>query len=181
MNHERFERLLLADAPLTSGEQEELRLHVAGCQACTALGARWSRVESVLTAGRMVGPQPGFVGRWTARDTAEANTRQRRQAWRLFGGTSIAASSLAALLALAAWQSADSLPVLFADGLQQALRLWIWIRLVAEVTQAIAASLPAPVAVGAVLAFFGSLAGVGLAAALGSFGIIRFSFQGVRK
>ena len=51
----------------------------------------------------------------------------------------------------------------------------------AEVTQAIAASLPAPVAVGAVLAFLGSLAGVGLAAALGSFGIIRFSFQGVRK
>jgi hypothetical protein len=181
VNHDRFERLLLADAPLTSSEEEELHLHLAGCQACSALRARWSRLESSLTAGLMLGPQPGFVGRWAARQAAESDQRERQQAWRLFGGTSVAASSLVALLALVVWQSTGSLPVFFADVLQQGLHAWIWIRLVGEVTHAVATSVPTPVAAGAVLVSLGILAGAGLAAALGSFGLIRFSFQGVRK
>ena len=178
MNHERFERLVLADAPLTSSEQEELRRHLPGCPTCSALRARWSRQESVLLTGLMIGPQAGFAGRWAARDAAQASHRERRQAWLLFGGTSIAASSLAVLVA---WQAAASLPVLFADVLQQGLRWWIWARLAGEVTQAIASSLPTPAAAGAVLVALGLLAGAGLLSILGSFSIIRFSFQGVRR
>jgi hypothetical protein len=181
VNHDRFERLLFADAPLTSGEQAELRLHLAGCQACTALRARWSARESALTAGLTLGPEPGFAARWTARQAAESDRRERQHAWRFFGGTSVAATSLVALLALALWQAASSLPLFFADVLQQGLRAWIWIRLVGEVTHAVATSVPTPVAAGAVLVALGLLAGAGLAAALGSFGLIRFSFQGVRK
>jgi len=178
MNHERFERLVLADAPLTSAEQEELGRHLPACPTCTALRARWSRRESVLLAGLMIGPQAGFAGRWAARDAAWASHRERRQAWLLFGGTSMAASSLAVLVA---WQTAVSLPVLFADVLQQGLRWWIWARLAGEVTRAIASSLPTPAAAGAVLAVLGLLAGAGLVSILGSFSIIRFSFQGVRR
>ena len=178
MNHERFERLVLADAPLTSAEQEELRRHLPDCPTCTALRARWSHGESVLLTGLMLGPQPGFAGRWAARDAAEASRREQRQAWRLFGGTSMAASSLAALVA---WQAAASLPMLFADVLQHGLRWWIWARLAGEVTRAIASSLPTPAAAGAVLGVLGLLAGAGLLSILGSFSIIRFSFQGVRR
>jgi len=181
MNHERFERLLLGDTPLTSLEREELRRHLADCQACTALSGRWAHVESVLTSGLMLGPQPGFLGRWVAGDAAEASRRERRQAWSLFGVTSIAASSLAALLALVVWLGAGSLPAAFADVFQQGLRLWIWARLVGEVTRAITTSLPTLAAAAAALAVLGLFTAAGLLAALGSFSLIRFSFQGVRR
>jgi hypothetical protein len=181
MNHERFERLLLADSPLSAAEQEELARHLDDCPACSALSARWPQVESSLAMGLMFGPRPGFAERWASRRDAQAAVRERRQTWRLFGGTSIAASSLAALLGLAVWQATGSLPTLFADVLQQGLRLWIWARLLGGFTQAIATSLPTPVAAGAVVSTIGLIAGAGLVAALGSFSIIRFSFRGVRK
>src|SRR3972149_11848758 len=107
MNHERFERLVLADAPLTSAEQEELRRHLPDCPICSALRAGWWGRESVLLTGLMIGPGPGFAGRWAARDAAQASHRERRQAWLLFGGTSMAASMAASSLAvLVAWQAA---------------------------------------------------------------------------
>jgi hypothetical protein len=53
--------------------------------------------------------------------------------------------------------------------------------LAGEVTRAFALNLPTPVAAAAVVGCALLAAGIGLTAALGAFGIIRFSFQGVRK
>jgi hypothetical protein len=181
MNHRRYEELLLADLPLTSLEQEDLRLHLENCADCAALRAGWSQVTSAFAARQMVAPSPDFVSRWSARLAAEAEERVRRQAWRLFAFTSVATTGLAVVLAVYLWLAGGSIPNLFADLLQQALRLWIWARMAGELTRAIATSLPTPVAAGVVVGSGVLVAAAGVMAALGSATVIRFSFQGGRK
>jgi anti-sigma factor RsiW len=180
MSHERFERLFLSDAPLTPAEAERLRRHLADCPACTEMRARWDAVGATFGSTEMVGPPTGFAARLRARNAAEAVGRGRRQAWRLFGWTSIGATALAAALGLMLLQVPSYLPTVFAGVLQQALRLWLWTRAVGEVTSAFASNVPAPVTAAAVVGGMGLIAVVGLLAALGTFGIIRCSFQGVR-
>jgi hypothetical protein len=181
MSHERFERLILGASPMNPAEEEGLVRHLAGCRACRELHARWMSAEATLTSAAVAGPRPGFYGRWVARQSADAAGRGRRQAWRLFGWTSVGAAGVAAMLGLAVTRAPGLLPNLFAGALQQALRLWIWARLTGEVTRAFALSLPTPVAAAAVVGCALLVAGIGLAATLGAFGIIRFSFQGVRQ
>jgi hypothetical protein len=181
MSHDRFERLILGASPMNPADEEELVHHLAGCRACRELHGRWTSAEATLTSAALAGPPPGFHGRWVARQSAEAAGRGRRQAWRLFGWTSVGAAGVAAILTLAVTQAPGLLPNLFAGALQQALRLWIWVRLAGEVTRAFALNIPTPVAAAAVVGCALLAAGIGLTAALGAFGIIRFSFQGVRK
>src|SRR3989304_4032062 len=90
MNHERFERLGVGGAPPAPGGAGGAGGPFAARPTCSVLPARWSHRESLLLTGLMLGPQPGFAGRWAARDAAEVGRRERRQAWLLFGGTSIA-------------------------------------------------------------------------------------------
>jgi hypothetical protein len=174
MNHEPFERLLLGDAPLTLHEQEELRRHLVDCQACSALSRRWGRIESVLASSRMLGPQPGFVSRFVAGDQAAGIRRERRQAWRLFGATSMAASTLAALLAFALWQGSGNLPVIVADVFQQGLRWWIWADRRSRSAVASSHRLRRD---RRRLRRLWVACRVGPIRILGSFGVIRFSFQ----
>ena len=178
MKHGRYEGLLLDDRPLAFSEQEELGRHLSGCAQCAELSAGWSRAEGSLGTGRLVAPRPGFLSRWSARQAVVAEARARRQAWRLFAWASVGATALAGFLAALA---VPSFPILFANILQQALRWWIWARMAGEFTQAITTSLPAPITAGAIVVFVWLIAGAGLVGALGSAGVIRFSYQGARK
>lgn len=180
MNHERFERLILADRPLTPAEIDDVRSHAAGCRPCAELQSGWMRAEAVLSTASAVAPQPGFVARWARRRAAESKRGEGREAWRLFGGTTLAAAMLTALLGLITWQSLGSIPALMAGVLEQGLRMWLWARVVGELTRALASALPVPVTAGAFLGFTVLVAGLGLTSALVSVGIVRFSFQGVR-
>jgi hypothetical protein len=180
MSHERFERLILSDSPPTPAEAELLRRHLANCPSCTDARARWGAVELAFASTEMVGPPPGFAARLRVRAAAEAASRGRRQAWRLFGWTSIGATVLATALGFMLLQVPSLLPTIFAGVLEQSLRLWLWTRAVGEVTSAFASNIPAPVAAAAVIGCIGLITVAGLLATLGTFGIIRFSFQGVR-
>lgn len=181
MSHERYERLILGAAALTPADQADLVRHLAGCRACTELHRRWSRVHAALSAPAMAPPAPGFHARWAARHAVEEALRQRRQAWRLFGLTSIGAAGLASALGLLVLQVPAFLPDVFASMLQQALRWWIWARVAGEVTRAFALSLPTPVAALAVIGCTALMGGAAVLAALGAFGILRISFQGVQQ
>ena len=181
MSHDLFEKLLLSDGPMTPAEADRLRRHLAACPACAARYAGWTAVESAFRAAATIEPAPGFVSRVVARGAAEAIGRGRQQAWRLFGWTSVAATALAALLGFLLVQSPAQIPMAFAGLLQQVLRLWIWLRVVSEVVEAFVSNLPAPLTAGALVGFAFLFAGVGIVAALGTFGLIRFSFQGARR
>ena len=181
MNHERFERLILSDRPLTPAEAEALHAHAGECRACAELQARWLQAEAALTSGSMLAPRPGFTDRWAGRRAAQSIRREARQAWRLFGGATLSAMLLAALLGWLTWQGLGSIPAVLAGILEQGLRLWLWARVAGEVTQALAVTLPIPVTAGVFFAAALLVAGLGLTSALVSAGIIRFSFQGARK
>jgi hypothetical protein len=181
MNHKRFEGLILADRQLTPAEADALQSHLTECRLCAELQSRWTRTEQVLLASTAVGPRPGFGARWSRLQAGQVTRRAGREAWRLFGWTTVAATILTAVLGLAAWQSLGSIPALMAGMLEQGLRLWLWARAAGEVVGALASALPAPVSAGAVVAFLMLLAAVALTSAVASFGIIRFSFQGARK
>jgi hypothetical protein len=180
MSHERFERLLLADAPLIAGDQETLRQHLAVCRSCSELRERWSGLEPLLFSAPMRAPRPGFGNRWAARQEMEAAQGRRRGAWQLFAWTSIGATGMAAALGFVLLQAPAFLPTVLAGFLEQALRLWLWSRAAGELASAVASNVPAPAVAAAMIAGAGLFAGVGLFATLGVFGIIRFSFQGVR-
>jgi hypothetical protein len=181
MSHEPFERLIVSEAPLTSAEADRLRRHLAECPSCTAFRVRWAAVAATLGSTEMVRPPRDFAARLNARHAAETVGRGRRQAWRLFGWTSVGATAMAVGLGVMLVQAPSYLPTVFAGVLQQVLRLWLWTRAAGEVTSAFASALPAPVAAAAVVGCMGLIAVVGLFATLGTFGIIRFSFQGVQK
>jgi predicted anti-sigma-YlaC factor YlaD len=181
MNHKHSERLILADRPLTPAEAEELNSHLAGCRACRDLQSGWTRAERALASPTTMAPQPGFVVRWSRLQAAQATGRAGREPWRLLGWTTLAAAILTAVLGLIVWQSLGSVPSLMAGLLEQGLRVWLWARAVGEVVGALTSALPTPVTAGAFIGFIMLLAVAGLTSAFVSFGIIRFSFQGVQK
>jgi hypothetical protein len=180
MNHERFERLIL-EGPQVEGDTADLLRHLAGCRSCRELQARWSAVEARLNASPQEQPQPAFAARWASRHAAAETGRRRSQAWRLFGAVSLGAALLAFGLTWGLAADPGFLANVFAGALKQGIEVWLWARLAGEFTRVFASSLPAPLAAAAALGYVLLVAGAGLAAAFGTFGIIRFSFQGARR
>jgi predicted anti-sigma-YlaC factor YlaD len=83
MNHQPFEKWLLADEP-PSGEQAlELRNHLRDCPRCRQLEASWAEVNTLFQNSEQIAPAPGFTTRWQTRLEAQQarNRRFYRQPW----------------------------------------------------------------------------------------------------
>lgn len=102
MNHQPYEQWLLGKEPLSRDQEEALRSHLNGCEACKKLSAAWSDVRQLIRSAPVVEPQSGFVSRWQARlEVQIAMERQalhRRQSWVVFILTTLGAITLFVLV-----------------------------------------------------------------------------------
>ena len=82
------------DQMLDEGERQVLEAHLASCPACQQTWIAMQRISEILETTPMVGPEPGFAQRVSARI---AKRRSRKQ---LFTGYAILGAGLLLLLAL---------------------------------------------------------------------------------
>ena len=97
-NHQPFEHWLLSEEPLEPEQEQQLRQHLADCEACRQLKSGWIGVQHFFNETPPVSPASGFQVRWQMRLAEEQRRRHRRQSWAMLIGTSAAANVFLALV-----------------------------------------------------------------------------------
>jgi anti-sigma factor RsiW len=181
MNHNPFETWLLSAARLDPRQEEALASHLRDCEDCRELGASMRKLETILQTAPMAAPAPGFSSRWSALRTHEDLQRKRASGWRLLAGAMTATGVTILLIASVFFLTGGSLSLLFADGLQEAVRWILWVRTFGEIGQTIFRSVPLVTVSGAFVSLTALVTATGLTAVAWSISIRRFSVRGVRK
>ena len=112
MNHQPFEKWLLADESPAGEQALELREHLRDCPHCRELEANWVHVHKLFQASEQIAPNPGFTARWQTRLQAQQvqalNQRHPLQPWLLFAVNFSIAAVLLSLLGFQLWKTFHS-------------------------------------------------------------------------
>jgi predicted anti-sigma-YlaC factor YlaD len=110
MNHQPFEKWLLADEPPTGEQTLELRNHLRDCPRCRQLEVSWAEVNDLFQNSEQIAPAPGFTTRFQTRLEAQQarNRRLYRQPWFLLVLNIGIAAVLLILLGLQLWRAFNS-------------------------------------------------------------------------
>ena len=120
MSHQPFETWLLDDdGTLSPAERRALQEHLASCPQCQRLEQKWQATRQELHMRRMVAPAPGFTQRWQNSLAERKAQEQRRNAWKIFGITSIIA--LLTLVVLTSYTLATTSPAEWLGALVQTI------------------------------------------------------------
>jgi hypothetical protein len=173
--HRPFEEWILEGPALHSAQDQLLRDHLLECPDCRRLAEGWSVVHRRLSEAPVLGPQPGFPGRWLRYQAVHARPR-RAGAWAVLAislGASLAAAGLVA------WGLASALSspsAILQAWIRQLVTLSLWVRVGGGILDAASGAVPSTL-----------LAGLGVALMLAWAGLIgvwllslrRISYQGV--
>jgi predicted anti-sigma-YlaC factor YlaD len=108
MNHQPFEKWLLADEPPEGEQAIEIKEHLQDCQRCRSLEANWNDVHQMITISGQIAPAPGFTTRFEARLQAQQELelkRKNHRPWLLFMLNIGIATALLGLLGFQLWRA----------------------------------------------------------------------------
>lgn len=143
MDHQLFETWLLSPDPLEVDQEAALQAHLRGCPACRMRLAGWRAVERSLQDAGLVGPSPGFVGRWETRLAEMQQQRARHQSWLVLAAITLAVLALGSALSahlLAVYNSPAQLVVGLLAGVTELVSTF---NAYVEVLEAVSRTLPA--------------------------------------
>ncbi len=117
MNHQLFEKWLLARETLSPDQEQQLQGHLEQCTKCRSQAAAWDQVAIQLTKVEFVTPRPGFSKRWLASlpERKRSRTKNLVRTW-LFG---LGGAALLSLIILIAINTASATPSGFVLSLTQ--------------------------------------------------------------
>ena len=153
--HRPFETWILQGEPLRPQDDESLRRHLQGCQACRSLAQGWGVVEPRLSSVTLAAPRPGFVRRWESRKAVRR--AGRRSDWWMLAANLIAATVAAVVVLWEVGSGLDGPTALLNDWIRD-FALWsVAVRVGGDILRALANSLPSGLLGGMWLGFVAAM------------------------
>ena len=101
MNHKKYEEMILMPEALAPAEREEVKQHIASCEACRKLSLQWQKAQRLLNKPLPIAaPAPGFSARFALSIEKRKEAEQQQQLHRFISILMI--SMVVAILAFAA-------------------------------------------------------------------------------